>query len=286
MAEAPGHRLGQIIGDALEEAIKPVLWDFAYENNLYLDFKQQRPTRTGVKCSWTDDLGNSHDLDFVLERGGSATEVGLPAGFIESAWRRYTKHSRAKAQEIQGAILPLLAKYQHLKPFAGAVVAGEWTEGALTQLRSSGFSVLHIRYQEVVDAFARFGIDVAADESTSDAYLRDQVAIYEAMSGNAKMLLAETLRATAPAEFARFESALENTIRRTVDSVVVLPLFGDSLAFVRVEDAIDALRAFVPNASTRLVRFEVQIRYNNGDDIRASFHQAQDAVEFLESFAN
>ncbi|MHB8319940.1 MAG: hypothetical protein ACYDEP_12055 [Acidimicrobiales bacterium] len=126
MAEAPGHRLGQIIGDALEIAIEPVLRSFADEHDLYLDKKEPRPVRPGVKCTWVDNLGNAHDLDFVLERGGSRTKVGNPAAFIETAWRRYTKHSRAKAQEIQGAILPLLTTHANVKPFAGAVVAGRW----------------------------------------------------------------------------------------------------------------------------------------------------------------
>ena len=45
--------------------------------------------------------------DYVLERGGTDTVRGLPAAFIETAWRRYTKHSRNKAQEIQGAVLAL-----------------------------------------------------------------------------------------------------------------------------------------------------------------------------------
>ena len=86
---------------------------------------------------------NSHDLDFVLERGGTPDKIGMPVAFIETAWRRYTKHSRNKAQEIQGALEPLAETYRHLAPFKGAVLAGVFTEGALTQLRSLGFTVLY-----------------------------------------------------------------------------------------------------------------------------------------------
>src|SRR5256885_140332 len=100
MAVAPGHRLGQIIGDVLETAIQPVLADFATEHSLYLDRKGDRPARRGKKVTWADDLGNVHDLDFVLERGGTPAKIGVPAAFIETAWRKYTKHSRAKAQEM------------------------------------------------------------------------------------------------------------------------------------------------------------------------------------------
>src|ERR1700733_402462 len=117
MAESPAHRFGQIIGEVFEAAILPVLTKFADDHDLYLDRKGPRPCRRGLKCSWVDLHGNAHDLDFVLERGGTDEKVGTPAAFIETAWRRYTKHSRNKAQEIQGAIEPLAETYRHSGPF-------------------------------------------------------------------------------------------------------------------------------------------------------------------------
>ena len=105
MAQSPSHQFGQIIGLVLEEALKPLLADFASEHGLYLDQKGARSARRTRKVTWTDALGNRHDLDFVLERGGSEQSIGVPAAFIETAWRRYTKHSRNKAGEIQGAVL-------------------------------------------------------------------------------------------------------------------------------------------------------------------------------------
>src|SRR6266496_2406164 len=136
MAQSPAHRFGQIVGDVLEAAIRPLLKQFAKEHGLYLDMKGDRPCRRGRKCSWLDLNGNVHDLDFVLERGGSAKKVGMPVAFIETAWRRYTKHSRNKAQEIQGAILPLAETHRSSAPSVGVILAGVFTEGALAQLQS------------------------------------------------------------------------------------------------------------------------------------------------------
>ena len=73
MAEAPGHRLGQIIGEALEIALEPVLSEFARQHDLYLDKLGDRPARPGRKVTWTDDKGNNHDLDFVLAKGARRT---------------------------------------------------------------------------------------------------------------------------------------------------------------------------------------------------------------------
>ncbi len=58
-------------------------------------------------------------MDFVLERDGSDTRTGTPIAFIETAWRRYTKHSRNKAQEIQGAILPLVTTHREAASYFG-----------------------------------------------------------------------------------------------------------------------------------------------------------------------
>lgn len=75
MAKSPAHRLGQIIGEALELAYEPILRDFADEHDLYLDRQGPRAARPGKKVSWVDINGNKHDLDFVLERGGTAQRV-------------------------------------------------------------------------------------------------------------------------------------------------------------------------------------------------------------------
>lgn len=101
MAESPAHRFGQLIGELLESVVRPQLEDFCQDQGLYLDHqKRERPARSGKKVSWTDQYGNAHDLDFVIEREGTDHQIGRPVAFIESAWRRYTKHSRNKAQEI------------------------------------------------------------------------------------------------------------------------------------------------------------------------------------------
>ena len=161
MAESLSHKFGQIIGDLLELAIEPHLQKFARKHKLYLDKKGARKARSGKKVCWTDANGNKHDLDFVLERGGTENKIGDPVAFIETAWRRYTKHSRNKAQEIQGAVLPLAIKYRRSSPFVGVVLAGVFTEGALTQLKSLGFGVLYFPYETVVKTFSKFGINAA-----------------------------------------------------------------------------------------------------------------------------
>ena len=110
------------------------------------------------KVTWTDSAGNPHDLDYVLERKGASNLQGDPVAFIELAWRRYTKHSRNKAGEIEGALFHLKGSYPGV--FAGAILGGEFTQGGLEQLHSHGTHVLHISFDQIADAFMSKGIDL------------------------------------------------------------------------------------------------------------------------------
>src|SRR5262245_39124220 len=100
MAESFAHKWGQEIGNLFQEALRRMLQPVACRHGLYLDHQRPRKARPGKKVSWRDRYANAHDLDYVFERGGTETVLGLPAAFIEIAWRRYTKHSRNNAQEI------------------------------------------------------------------------------------------------------------------------------------------------------------------------------------------
>jgi hypothetical protein len=103
MAESFSHKFGQIIGNLLELALQPELKKFAKKHKLYFDKQGIRKARSGQKVSWTDESNNKHNLDIVLERGGTENTIGIPVAFIESAWRRGFRHSKNKVQEIQAA---------------------------------------------------------------------------------------------------------------------------------------------------------------------------------------
>lgn len=171
MAASPAHTFGQYLGNVLEALFLPELTAFCDGKGLYVDCHGERPgIRTGKKATWTDKYGNKHDLDFVIEKNASATVQGRPLAFIEAAWRRYTKHSRNKAQEIQGAVLPIAEKYAWDKPFLGAVLAGHFTAGSLQQLDSMGFHVVYIPYTSMVQVYKKNGIDIVFDESTPEEH--------------------------------------------------------------------------------------------------------------------
>ena len=287
MAESPAHRFGQLIGELLESVVRPQLEDFCKDQGLYLDYQKRfRPARSGKKVSWTDQYQNAHDLDFVIERDGTDYQIGRPVAFIETAWRRYTKHSRNKAQEIQGAILPLAEKYKWNNPFLGTVLAGVFTEGSLGQLRSLGFQVLYFPYESLVAAFQQERIDIAFDESTPDDVFRETTNWIEKLPQEQIGRILQQLVAANQVAIDSFFIALRQRLSRYVTRVVVIPLYGRVNEFATIEDALRFLDGHrIYEGSGEFRKYEIRVEFSNGDKVEA-FIEAKDRVkEFLDFVA-
>ena len=287
MAESPSHKFGQIVGNLLEDTIRPVLQNFCEEHGLYLDVKGERiGVRSGKKVIWEDRYGNSHDLDFVIEKGGSATSRGQPVAFIEAAWRRYTKHSRNKAQEIQGAILPIADGYHWNRPFLGAVLAGVFTRGSLDQLGSVGFHVLYLSYESIVSAFDSVGINARFDESTPDDEFKACVEKIEALTDAEYDELKGYLVREEKELFDKFLLDLSHVLDRVLDKLIVLPLFGDEQEFETAGEALDFIKSFEEGENGGdFQKYEIIARYTSGDSINASFKNKGEMVRFLKYLA-
>ena len=288
MAQSPAHRLGQIIGDEIEAAIRNPLMAIAEEFGLYLDYKHARPARGGKrKVTWRDRHGNTHDLDYVLEEGGSEETLGYPRAFIETAWRRYTKHSRNKAQEIQGAITPLAETYQNYQPFLGVVLAGVFTEGSLAQFRSHKFNLAYCPYDTIIQAFASEGVDISSDEGTSEKELQRKVDACDLLTPIQREWIAGAIWQLHADRFNPFFEALRLCLNRRVEHIFVLTLLGTSHRFNSIKDAVRFVSEYDQSApASGFVRYELNVRYSNEDEVRGVFREKGRAIEFLRSFEN
>ena len=189
--------------------------------------KRRRKTK---KITWNDINGSKHDLDYVIERNGTENKIGDPIAFIELAWRRYTKHSKNKVQEIAGAVLPITEKYKEFAPFKGAILSGEFTEPSLKQLEQQGFHVLYIPFNNMVASFKKFGVDIFFDENTPEEDLATIVDTWE------KCQKLDEIRhdfiIANKTIIDKFNYALELSIKRQINYVFVLPLHGKYLQVV------------------------------------------------------
>mgnify|MGYP007069905471 CR=1 FL=1 len=284
MATSQSHTLGEFIGSFFEDLMKKPIREFADANGLFFDTVGPRKARGGSKLTWTDVHGSKHDLDFVLEKGGLEESIGEPVAFIELAWRRYTKHSKNKAQEISGAVNPICEKYKYSKPFKGAILCGQFTENSLTQLKNDGFSVLYIPFKKLVSAFASQGFDVEYDEDTKEADLRKK---YMAVSKKTNKPLLEKVREellkSCDTEIKQFVSELSASYNRKIKAICILPLHGKRTEVLDVEKAIYIINEYsgIP-IDNQLEYIELVVTYNNGTVIQCQFKEKDEAVEFLE----
>jgi hypothetical protein len=283
MAQSPTHKFGQIIGELLESLMHKPLKKVAAQHGLYLDYQHSRPARENrKKVCWTDSKNNKHDLDYVLEHGGSEKVIGSPKAFIEIAWRRYTKHSRNKAQEMQGAIIPLAETYHKFHPFLGVVLAGEFTQGSLDQLRSHGFGILYFPYSSIMKAFAKVGIDALVNEDTADETVQQKVDAYLALSDKQRQAIATKLKSLHRSDVKVFLEQLETSLGRGLISIVVVPLSGTYLEALTVEEAVNLISAYDESRSqNQFVRYEIIATYCNGDSITGNFQQKSAAIQFV-----
>ncbi len=168
-----GHKLGQLVGDWFEEYfVLPLLKDVASRLDLFLDCRFKKRAARGDKIVWTDVDGNAVDFDFVLEIGGSAKELGVPIAFIESFWRRGSRHSKDKARDDSGNLLPMRETHPTAR-FLGIVAGGDFTSPARELIRNRGIDLFFVPKAKIITAFADCGLIMDYfDTTTEDAKAR------------------------------------------------------------------------------------------------------------------
>lgn len=153
-----GHKLGQLIGDWFEEYfVFPLIKEVGAKLRLYPDNRcKKRPAR-GDKILWGDEYGNQVDYDAVLELHGTETNVGIPVAFIECFWRRGSRHSKDKARDDSGKLIPMKDTYPTAR-FLGIVASGDFTEPARSLVKSRNIDLFYIPKEKVIQAFSMNGL--------------------------------------------------------------------------------------------------------------------------------
>ena len=285
MAKSQSHQLGEFIGSFFEDLMKKPIREFTDKQGLYFDTNRPRKARGNKKTlTWTDIHSNKHRLDFVLEKGGTESCFGEPVAFIELAWRKYTKHSKNKAQEISGAVNPICEKYEMIKPFKGAILSGVFTENSLSQLKSEGFHVLYIPSEIIVQAFSIYGLDIDYDEDSKEADVKKK---YAAISKKSNIPILEKVRQEilkmCKTEIEQFITELSSSYNRKIKTICILPLHGSRTELESIEKAIDFINGYSTLPEEHNLEYiEVIVSYNNGTIIQCQFKEKEEAVSFLD----
>lgn len=285
---SPGHKLGQMVGDFFEELLSEELVKLCNKHGFYCDKKGLRPKVRGnkKKVTWMDWNGNKHDLDYVIEKDGSMERRGTPVAFIELAWRRYTKHSRNKTGELEGSLLPLRDTYPSCR-FLGVILAGNYTEGGKRQLLSHGVEVLHLAFEALASCFRTKGVELNYPEDASADLKLAVIEAWRTLGTGDLEAIKKRFRQVIRKDYSRFKNSLEKALLRTIQSIRILPLFGQELVFISTRDAILALKVFQNEQAkqTPFVKFEIQLQFSDGDRIDGSFNSKEEALHFLRTFS-
>jgi hypothetical protein len=160
-----------------------------------------------------------------------------------------------------------------------------FTSGALAQLRSLGFTTIYFPYDSVIAVFRRFRIDACYDEKTPDADFERKIEAYARLSAANKRKLAAALIEAHRTQVDEFLTALAKTVSRQIERIVILALHGQAREVITIDDAVRFIEAYEDDGCGKPVeRYEIEVRYNNGDVVRASFKEKIDAIEFLRGY--
>ena len=81
---------------------------------------------------------------------------------------------------------------------------------------------------------------------------------------------------------ATFTSSLRVALTRRIESVYVLPLHGSARTLGDVAEAIAFIESFDESKpDNAFTRYEVGVRYSNGDDVRGQFRDKVTAIAFF-----
>lgn len=179
--------------------------------------------------------------------------------------------------------MPISETYPWDNPFLGVVLAGVFTSGSLNQLTSRGFTILYFSYDLIVNAFATVGINVEFDESTPDDVFGACVHEIEQLSYSDLAKVKRKLTESNETEIQRFLDELKSSVDRMIDRILIIPLYGAESSFENLADAVNFMNSYdIYDGSGDFRKYEINVRFTNGDTISASLADKDKAIRFLQ----
>ena len=262
--------LGQLVGDWYEEHfVLPLLQKVATHLKLYLDHRfRNRTFRTSDKLFWTDEDGNSVDYDFVMEMDGTDAALGIPVAFFECFWRRGSRHSKDKARDDSGKLMPMRDVHPTAR-FLGIVAGGDFTVPARTLVQSRQIDLFYVPKAKIVASFAKLGLEIDYHDKLGEEKKALLANTFE------KRLTEKTKRRAAQALCELVgDASLDSYIDRVRASLGALPQEirfisqrrSRPAVFESIDDASDFLSTPEFDVSVEIEDFIYQITYSDGTE--------------------
>ena len=105
------------------------------------------------------------------------------------------------------------------------------------------------------------------------------------LSASEKVRVCEALVALNKSELDNFMETLQGSVERKIKSIRVFPLHGIAVEWPSLDEALDFIKRYDEGATNaKLVKYEVHVRFVNGDKIVGEFGARAEALDFLGSF--
>ena len=260
-----GHKLGQIIGDWFEEYVAlPILYSVANDLNLFLDSRFIRRTCRGEKITWADQDGNIVDYDFVMELAGSDTKKGIPIGFFETFWRRGSRHSKDKARDDSGKLVPMRQTYPTSR-FLGILSAGDFTRPAQELVTSRSIDLFYIPKNLIISSWEKNGLTIDYPDDLPEEKKSALVASVSSRIEDTEFLtnIAKDLADLVGDQVLQnYKSRLKYSISAPPMIYEITPIFiGEKRKFSK-HDEIDDFLNSLKNISAEENKFKEMVSYN------------------------
>jgi len=275
-----GHKLGQLIGDWYEEYfVLPLLKKAADALELFVDSRfVDREIREG-KILWKDVDENSVDYDYVLELDGSKEKLGVPVAFIECFWRRGARHSKDKARDDSGKLMPMRDTYPTAR-FLGIVSAGDFTKPARDLVISREIDLFYVPKEKIVNAFSSCGLIMDYPDKLSED---EKAKIVEAFDGGftdekKKEVQISLLKLIGDAAINSYVDRLRARLSALPQEIrFILRHDSSPIIFESVNDASKFLESPNFNMNNPTESYRYQITYSDGTE----FEKAVDGIDLL-----
>tara|TARA_B100001250_G_scaffold338254_1_gene305285 strand:- start:921 stop:1862 length:942 start_codon:yes stop_codon:yes gene_type:complete len=261
-----GHKLGQIIGDWFEEYFAySLLKSVADELDLFIDSRFVERNCRGKKIYWSDKDENTVDYDFVLELGGDKDKKGIPIGFFETFWRRGSRHSKDKARDDSGKLVPMRDTFPTAR-FLGIISAGDFTEPAIDLVKSKSIDLFPIPKKQIIKSWERhnLSIDYADDLPEEEKSilvnnisnkLQESKELYESISNELISLIGVEV-------LINYKNRVKNSISAPPLSFEITPIYtGEKQEFLEYETILEYLKSLENSISPKLEEMEKKVIY-------------------------
>ncbi|MCI5168710.1 MAG: hypothetical protein D3903_22095 [Candidatus Electrothrix sp. GM3_4] len=214
-----------------------------------------------------------------MELVGSEEKVGIPVAFIECFWRRGARHSKDKARDDSGKLMPMRETYP-TAIFLGIVAAGDFTRPARALVRSRKIDLFYVPKEKIVTAFAECGLIMDYPDRLAESEKADLVETFTSFfTVDKKREVQETLRrllgrATIMSYVDRVKATLS-----ALPQEIRLVLRQDSMpvCFESVASATVFLQAPKFEMTSPLESYLYQVTYSDGSE----FEQSVSSLEEL-----